>query len=104
MNDGAREERDRLKITFDTIADRYHRARPAYPDELYAELIPAAGLQPGDRLLGVGGGPGKATPPLANRGSATTCLEPGPRLAVTARRNLARFPRVQVVAQAFEDW
>jgi SAM-dependent methyltransferase len=104
MNDGTREVRDRLKVTFDSVADRYHQARPAYPDELYAELIPAAGLRAGDRLLEVGCGTGKATIPLAERGFAITCLEPGPRLAVTAQRNLARFPHVQVVGQAFEDW
>jgi SAM-dependent methyltransferase len=104
MNDRTREDRDRLKVTFDTVADRYHQARPTYPDDLYAELISAAGLRPGDRLLEVGCGTGKATVPLAERGFAITCLEPGPRLAATARSNLASFARVQVVGQAFEDW
>jgi len=104
MNDGTREVRDRLKVTFDSVAERYHQARPAYPDELFAELIAAAGLRAGDRMLEVGCGTGKATIPLAERGFAITCLEPGPRLAVTARRNLARFPHVHVVGQAFEDW
>jgi len=97
-------DRDRLKVTFDTVADRYHQARPDYPGELYTELISATGLRSGDRLLEVGCGTGKATIPLAKRGLAITCLEPGPRLAATARRNLARFPLVQVVGQAFEDW
>ena len=104
MNDRTREDRDRLKVTFDTVADRYHQARPAYPGELYAELISAAGLRAGDRLLEVGCGTGKATGALAERGFAITCLEPGPGLAAAARSNLARFPNVQVVGQAFEDW
>jgi SAM-dependent methyltransferase len=102
--DRVRENRDRLKVTFDTIADRYHQARPDYPEQLYAEVISAAGLRPGDRLLEVGCGTGKATAPLAERGFAVTCLEPGPSLAATARNNLARYPRVQVIGQAFEDW
>jgi SAM-dependent methyltransferase len=52
----------------------------------------------------VGCGTGKATVPLAERGFAITCLEPGPSLAAAGRSNLARYPNVQVVGQAFEDW
>ena len=99
-----REDRDRLKVTFDTVADRYQQARPDYPAELYAELTAATGLRPQARLLEVGSGPGKATIPLARRGFRITCLEPGPQLAAVARRNLAGFPGVQVVQHAFEDW
>jgi SAM-dependent methyltransferase len=104
MADRSQQDRDRLKVTFDTVADRYHQARPDYPDELYAELVSATGLRPGDRLLEVGCGTGKATIPLARRGLAITCLEPGPSLAAAARRNLAPFPLVRVAGQAFEDW
>jgi SAM-dependent methyltransferase len=104
MAERSQGNRDRLKVTFDTVADRYHQARPDYPDELYAELISATRLRPGDRLLEVGCGTGKATIPFAERGLAITCLEPGPSLAATARHNLAPFPLVQVVGQAFEDW
>jgi SAM-dependent methyltransferase len=104
MADRSQGDRDRLKVTFDTVADRYHQARPDYPDELYAELISATGLRPGDRLLEVGCGTGKATIPFAERGLAITCLEPGPRLVAAAQRNLAAYPLVQVVGQAFEDW
>ncbi len=98
------EDRDRLKVTFDTIADRYHEARPGYPAELYGELISATGLRPDARLLEVGCGTGKATVPLAERGFAITCLEIGPHLAAAAERNLAAYRGVQVVQQAFEDW
>jgi SAM-dependent methyltransferase len=100
----SRTDRDRLKVTFDTVAERYHQVRPAYPDELYAELISAAGLRPGARLLEVGTGTGKATRPLAERGFAITCLEPGPHLADVARRELAGFGAVHIVPEAFEDW
>jgi len=104
MADRSQGDRDKLKVTFDNVADRYHQARPDYPGELYTELISATGLRPGDRLLEVGCGTGKATIPLAERGLAITCLEPGPELAAAVRRNLAPFPLVQVVGQAFEDW
>ncbi len=104
MADSEHSTRHRLRATFDSAALRYHRARPDYPDELYAELIRIAGLTPGARLLEIGCGTGKATLPLARRGLAITCLEPGPNLAAQARRNLAGYPRVQVTEATFEDW
>jgi SAM-dependent methyltransferase len=97
-------DRDRLKVTFDTVADRYDMARPDYPDVLYDDLVSAARLAGGARLLEVGSGTGKATRPLAERGFAVTCLEPGPRLAAEARRRLAHYPRVRIVETTFEDW
>ncbi len=104
MAEHAPADRDRLKVTFDTVADRYHQARPAYPDGLYDELVSAAGLAPDARLLEVGCGTGKATRPLAERGFAITCVEPGPHLAAVAGRNLAEFAGVRIVQQPFEDW
>jgi SAM-dependent methyltransferase len=104
VSERAPADRDRLKVTFDTVASRYHQVRPAYPDELYAELVSAAGLNAGARLLEVGCGTGKATRPLAERGFAITCLEPGPNLAAVAAGNLAEFAGVRIVQQPFEDW
>jgi SAM-dependent methyltransferase len=104
MTDRSQADRDRLKVTFDSVADRYHQARPSYPDEIYDTLTSLTGLRPGARLLEVGCGTGKATLPLAERGFSITCLEPGPQLAAAAARNLARFDRVRIVQQAFEDW
>jgi SAM-dependent methyltransferase len=104
MTEPSQADRDRLKVTFDTVADRYHQARPSYPDVLYDTLISLAELRPGARLLEVGCGTGKATLPLAERGFSITCLEPGAQLAATAARNLARFDQVRIVQQTFEDW
>jgi SAM-dependent methyltransferase len=97
-------DRERLRVTFDSAAASYHQARPDYPDELYRELIRLTGIGPGDRLAEAGCGTGKATIPLARRGFAITCVELGPALAAQARRNLARFPRVEVVTADFEHW
>jgi len=104
MADHSRQDRDRLKVTFDTVADRYQEIRPDYPAELYDTLVSAAGLQPGARLLEIGCGTGKATLPLASRGFSITCLEPGPRLAAIARRALAGQQDVRIVEETFEDW
>ena len=96
-------DRERLGRTFDRASDLYQRARPAYPPALIDRLLEVTHLEPGARLLEVGCATGKATLPLAQRRFRITCLEPGPTLAVAARRNLAAFD-VEVVETRFEDW
>jgi SAM-dependent methyltransferase len=98
------DERESLRATFDSVAERYDRARPAYPDALFDTLMRETGLRAGDPVLEIGCATGKATRPLAERGLRLTCVELGPKLAALARRNLARFPDVEVVNAAFEDW
>jgi SAM-dependent methyltransferase len=97
-------DRHRLRTTFDEAAASYHDARPAYPDAIYADLLALTGVRPPARLLEVGCGPGKATPPLARMGFPITAVELGPALADEARRRLSPFPRVSVVTSSFEDW
>lgn len=96
------DDRETLARTFDTSADVYDGARPGYPAALFDDLAALAGLAPEARLLEIGCGTGKATLPLARRGYAITCVEPGQRLAAVARRNLAAFPRVVVREGSFE--
>ena len=98
-------ERERLRVTFNAVADSYQQARPDYPGALFDDLVTAAGLRPGARLLEVGCATGKATLPLARRGFLITCVEPGPDLAAATRRNLASAGLDAEVAEArFEDW
>jgi SAM-dependent methyltransferase len=98
-------ERERLRLTFDTIADAYQQARPEYPDALFDALITLTGIDPEtDALCEIGSATGKATLPLARRGFAITCVELGAALAAQARRNLAAFDRVTVVNADFETW
>lgn len=98
-------DRERLRVTFNAVADSYHQARPEYPSELLDDLVTAAALAPGARLLEVGCATGKATVPLARRGFRVTCVEPGADLAAAARRNLAAAGFDAKVTEAwFEDW
>jgi SAM-dependent methyltransferase len=97
------DERESLRRTFDTVADSYESARPSYPTQLYDDLVSAASLAPGDRLLEVGCATGKATRPLLERGFQVICVELGSRLAAEARRNLAGLP-VEVHVGRFEEW
>jgi SAM-dependent methyltransferase len=98
------DDREALRATFDSVAGRYDRARPRYPDALFDVLFRQTGLRPGDNVLEVGCATGKATRPLAERGLRLTCVELGAELAAAARENLAGFPDVEVVNAAFETW
>ena len=97
------EDRERLRLTFNQVAETYDRVRPDYPPGLFDDLIALAGLTPGDHLLEVGCGTGKATLPLARRGFRITAIEPGPDLAAVARRNLAGLD-AEVIGERSENW
>jgi SAM-dependent methyltransferase len=93
-----------LRGIFDEDAELYHRIRPGYPAELYDDLAELAAIGPGCRLLEIGPGTGKATVELTRRGCHITAVELGANLAAVARRNLAGYPRAEVVVSAFESW
>jgi len=58
------EEREPLRETFETVADRYDAARPEYPQALIDDVVSLAALEPGARLLEIGCATGKATRPF----------------------------------------
>ena len=93
-----------LRAIFDEDAERYDRARPGYPPALFDDLAALAGVGAGCRVLEIGCGTGQATVPLAARGCEVVAVELGASLAAVARRNLAPFPRAQVVTSTFEAW
>jgi SAM-dependent methyltransferase len=93
----------RLRAVFNEDAERYDRARPTYPTQMFDHLV-AAGVGPGARVLEIGCGTGQATVALAERGYRLVAVELGSAMAEVARRNLARFASVEVVTAAFEDW
>lgn len=85
----AEDRREQLAATFDEDAELYDRVRPRYPAELLDDLAELAGAGPGGRVLEIGCGTGLLTVPLVLRGYHVTAVEPGPRMAAVARRNLA---------------
>ncbi|MEV4621879.1 class I SAM-dependent methyltransferase [Asanoa sp. NPDC049573] len=96
--------REMLRTTFGQDAELYDRCRPTYPPQLFTDLATLAGLGPHARVLEIGCGTGQATLPLAQLGYTVVAMDISPDMAVIARRNLAQFPNVSVVAAAFEDW
>src|SRR5207253_9584919 len=94
-------DRERLRTTFEEVAELYDVARPGYPAQLYDDLSALAGLRAGARVLEIGCGTGQATRELVARGLDVTCVELGPELAAVARRNV---PEAEVVVANFETW
>lgn len=89
---------------FNEVAELYAAARPSYPAELVTDMIAAAELRPGSRVLEIGAGPGNASVLFAGRGFELVCLEPGAELADVARRRLEHDRNASVVTTTFEAW
>ncbi len=97
-------DRHGLGRLFDEVPELYDRVRPAYPDELFADLVTITGTSARSSVLEVGCGTGLATRWLAAIGCAVTAVEPGPGMAAVARERLASFPNVAVEVSSFEEW
>jgi SAM-dependent methyltransferase len=93
-----------LGRVFNEVPDLYDRVRPAYPNELFADLAAVTGLDGRSSLLEVGCGTGQATRSLARLGCSVTAVEAGDAMAALARQRLAAFPNVAVETSTFEEW
>jgi SAM-dependent methyltransferase len=87
---------------FDTVAEHYDRARPAYPAGLISDLVDFAARDKRSRVLEIGPGTGRLSVLLAERGFSLTGLELGPKLADVARRRLSRFANAEVIVADFD--
>ena len=86
-----------LRATFDSVAERYERARPGCPDEVYELLADRCGLGPGADVLEIGPGPGTATLPILDLGARVVAVELGKGLtARLSARARGRCPEVVV--------
>ena len=78
------------RSVFDSAAGEYDAARPAYPDELFAELAGRTGPLTGLLTLDCGAGTGIASRQLAERGARVVSLDIGERMLARAK---ARNPQ-----------
>jgi SAM-dependent methyltransferase len=84
---------------FGEVAALYDDVRPGYPDDVRQAILDYGG--PPSSIVELGAGTGKGTELLVGLGSPVTALEPDPRMAAVLR---AKFPRVEVLESAFEQW
>jgi SAM-dependent methyltransferase len=89
--------------TFDREAEKYHQARPGYPDPLFEDLFQFSNIPRNGMILEIGCGTGQATIPIARKGYAVDCVELGANMAAAARKNLAQYPKVKVAIGSFEE-
>lgn len=86
----SRDEREeRRRRSFGGAAERYDRARPDYPAQLVDDVIAFAGAAPGEEVLEVGVGTGKAARMFCDRGLRVLGVEPDPRMAAVASQQAA---------------
>ena len=90
--------------SFDQAAEEYDEVRPGYPINMFDDLISLTNIPEGGKIIEVGAGTGQATLPIARRGFRITSLEPGSSLRRIAVRNLAPYPKVELLKTSFEDW
>lgn len=92
--DGLHGDRDRAE-SFGSVAERYDRYRPGYPDSLIDDLL----AQGPSRAVDVGCGTGKLAVRLMQRGVHVLGIEPDGRMAEVARGH-----GVPVELATFEAW
>ena len=87
---------------YDAVADDYEVARPGYPVGVFEAIEQYAGFDAPPRVVEVGSGTGQATRQMAERGWTVHGIEPGPRLAATARAHV-RTLNTEFHVTRFED-
>jgi ubiquinone/menaquinone biosynthesis C-methylase UbiE len=78
-------DRDRYRLSFDTVAEAYERSRPQYTPEGLAWIAERLPLH---RVLDLGAGTGKLTRQLAALGADVVAVEPGAEMRAVFRRVL----------------
>ena len=89
--------------TFDTVAQRYAKMRPSYPDELYQCVLEYSGIGETSEVIEVGIGGGQATLPFLLSGCSLTAVEYGENLSNVCREKFKEFDKFKVITAKFED-
>ncbi len=92
------------KTWYSPAAEAYNKARPHYPKALIDRVIELTQLPSDAIILEIGCGPGTATVTFAELGFSMLCLEPNPDFCAIARRNCAKYSKVEIQTTAFEEW
>lgn len=92
------------RTVFGADPEAYDSVRPGYPAALLDTVTAVTGIRPGDRVLEVGAGTGKASRAMAERGWRITCLEPSAEMRQWLAISCAGQPAVTVSAHFLETF
>ncbi|MDX6339419.1 MAG: hypothetical protein QOG05_6759 [Streptosporangiaceae bacterium] len=92
------------RTVFGADPESYDSLRPGYPAALLDTVTAVAGICPGDRVLEIGAGTGKATRAMAERGWRLTCLEPSAEMRQQLATVCAGQPAVTVSGHFLETF
>lgn len=92
------------RTVFGTDPQTYDRVRPGYPPAMLDTVSAVTGIRPGNRVLEVGAGTGKATRAMAERGWQVTGLEPSAEMRRQLGQVRAGQPAVTVSPHFLETF
>lgn len=92
-----------LEWTFDTVAGRYEKLRPGYPDELYKTIFDYISIGDSSKVVEVGIGGGQATLPVLQTGCTLTAVEYGENFSKLCEEKFRDFKKFSVITEKFEN-
>ncbi len=92
-----------LEWTFDTVAGRYEKLRPGYPEELYKTIFDYISIDDSSKVIEVGIGGGQATLPVLQTGCTLTAVEYGENFSKLCEEKFKDFKNFSVITEKFEN-
>lgn len=92
-----------LEWTFDTVAARYERLRPGYPDELYGTIFDYVNIDSSSNVVEVGIGGGQASLPILESGCTFAAVEYGENFSRLCEKKFEGYQNFSVITEKFEN-
>lgn len=93
-----------FRNTFDLIPETFDKYRPRYCDELFAEIITAAGLNSRKDVLEIGPGTGQATEPILKTGCSYKAIELGENFTEFMKSRYRTYSNFDIINAGFETY
>ncbi|MCH3972123.1 MAG: methyltransferase domain-containing protein [Oscillospiraceae bacterium] len=91
------------QLSFDEDAKNYEHSRPAYPAELFRDVLAYSALSTHSKALEIGIGTGQATLPILKTGCFVTAVELGKNLSAYTAAKFHTFQNFQIQTADFME-
>jgi len=95
---------EEIVMQFENSASIYNDFSSQYPDILFDQIQHLTNIKPGDHLLEIGSGSGRATKKFSERRFKIECIEPGSKLVSLAKKSVEHNPHITFFNGIFEEW